>query len=118
MDASPLASKAASTLGGSIRAKAAMPRAGPFASKESGSRADREAPMKMQLRVVKNGSSIYTGAYDIADAESFGKACEDAWCKMQEQQWQAETSIGALMEHLNSGVLDQLNGAHITLDRA
>jgi len=73
--------------------------------------------MKMRLRVVKNGSSMYTGAYDIVDAESFGKAYEDTWCKLQQRQMLAETSIGALMEHLDSGVLDQLSGAHITLDR-
>jgi hypothetical protein len=35
---------------------------------------------------------------------------------MQEQQGK-ESSIGALMEHLEDGVLDQLNGAHIGVER-
>ena len=35
---------------------------------------------------------------------------------MQEQQ-RSESSVGALMEHLESGVLDQLNGAQIGVER-
>jgi hypothetical protein len=98
-----------------------MPHAGALAAKEirrSKLALNWEAPMKMRLRIVKNGSALYTGAYDIADAESFGRACEDAWYKLEERQLQAETSIGALMEHLHNGVVDQLSGAHIALDRA
>jgi hypothetical protein len=74
--------------------------------------------MKVQLRISKNGTAIYAGAYDVADAESFGKACADAWWKLKQRQMQRESSIGALMEHLDSGVLDQLVGARISLDRA
>jgi hypothetical protein len=35
--------------------------------------------MKVQLRITKNGKAIFAHAYDVADADSFGKACADAW---------------------------------------
>ena len=34
--------------------------------------------MKVKLQISKNGTSLYSGAYEIGDAESFGKACVDA----------------------------------------
>ncbi|MGO9008022.1 MAG: hypothetical protein ACLQIQ_19090 [Beijerinckiaceae bacterium] len=74
--------------------------------------------MKVTLRITKNGTSIYTGGYEIADAESFGRACADAWLKLRQQQLAKETSIGALMEHLETNVLDQLSGAQISLEKA
>ena len=38
--------------------------------------------MKVKLQISKNGTSLYSGAYEIADAESFGKACADAWSQL------------------------------------
>jgi hypothetical protein len=72
--------------------------------------------MKVKLRIIKSGASMYEGIYHISDAESFGKACADAWGRLKQQQVDKETSIGALMEHLERDVLDQLSGAHITLE--
>ena len=74
--------------------------------------------MKVKLRVMKGDAPLYAGVYDIADADSFATACADAWRKLRQQQIAKETSIGALIEHLDSGVLDQLNGAHIRLEQA
>jgi len=37
---------------------------------------------------------------------------------LRERQLAKESSIGALMEHLDGGVLDLLTGAHISLDKA
>ncbi len=34
--------------------------------------------MKVKLQISRNGSALYADHYDIADAESFGKACADA----------------------------------------
>ena len=73
--------------------------------------------MKVELQITKNGTSIYAGAYDVADAESFGKACADAWSKLRQEQLGKESSIGALFEHIDENVLDQLNGAHISLEK-
>jgi len=73
--------------------------------------------MKVELRITKNGASIYSGAYDIVDADSFGEACADAWSKLLQQRLAEEPSIGALFEHINDNVLDQLSGAHISLDK-
>ncbi len=74
--------------------------------------------MKVTLRIVKNGTSLYADTYDVTDADSFGRACADAWSRLRQEQMDRETSIGALLEHLDSNVLDQLNGAHILLERA
>lgn len=74
--------------------------------------------MKVKLQVTKDGSTLFTEAYDVVDADSFGKACADAWWKLRQEQLAGESSIGALMEHLDSSVLDRLDGAQIRLDRA
>lgn len=74
--------------------------------------------MKVRLRITKNDTAIYSGMHDITDADDFGKACADAWQKLRQEQMEKESSIGALMEHLDDNVLDQLNGAHISLDKA
>ena len=74
--------------------------------------------MKIKLQVAKNDTSLYAGVYDIEDAQSFGKACSDAWQQLQRAQLNRETSIGAVMEHVNDSVLDQLDGSTITVKRA
>lgn len=74
--------------------------------------------MKFKLQITKDGVPLYAGDYDIVDANSFGQACTDAWRKMKERHLTRESSIGALMEHLDDGVLNQLNGAHISLEKA
>lgn len=73
--------------------------------------------MKVRLSITKHGKSLYTGVYNIEDADGFGKACADAWWRLRQEQVGKETSIGALMEHLDGNVLNQLNGAHLSLER-
>ena len=73
--------------------------------------------MKVLLSVTKEGRSLYAGTYDIVDADSFGKACADAWSKLTQQQLHHHSSVGALMEHLESSLLDQLDGVHISVER-
>jgi hypothetical protein len=74
--------------------------------------------MKVKLQIRKDGGSLYVGQHEITDANSFGKACADAWLKLRQDQFAKESSIGALMEHLDGNVLDQLNGAQISLEQA
>jgi hypothetical protein len=73
--------------------------------------------MKAKLTIEKAGEPLFAGVTDVVDADSFGRACSDAWSNLQQQQMQKETSIGALVEHLDDNVLDQLNGAIIRLHR-
>lgn len=72
--------------------------------------------MKLKLRIKKHSALLYSGTYEISDADTFGKACADAWHNLQREQLAKETSIGALMDHLESGVLNQIVGAHISFD--
>ena len=71
--------------------------------------------MKAQLQITKNGTVMHSGVYKIDDADGFGKACSIAWSALRARQLDEETSIGALMEHLDRGVLDLLTGAQITV---
>ena len=74
--------------------------------------------MKVKLQITKDGTSLYSGAYEIEDAQSFGKACSDAWQQLRQAQLNRETSIGAVMEHVNDSVLNQLDGSTVTITRA
>jgi hypothetical protein len=73
--------------------------------------------MRLNLHIWKKGTALYAGAYDVKDAESFGKACADAWRVIERRQFESETSIGALMEHLDNTVLDALDGSTISISR-
>jgi len=79
--------------------------------------ADREKRMKVRLQIIKNGTLLCGNEYEIEGAEGFGKACADTWRQLQGIQLNQETSIGALMEHINNNVLDLLNGASITVTK-
>jgi hypothetical protein len=74
--------------------------------------------MKIKLRVSKHGSLLYVETYDVSDADSFGKACADAWSKSIEEQLRKDTSIGEVMEHIESGMLDRLIGLQIAVERS
>jgi hypothetical protein len=72
--------------------------------------------MKVMLRLTKDSASLYAGVHDVGDAMTFGQACSDAWLKLRQEQLESETSIGALLEHLDDNVLGRLNGARIALE--
>lgn len=74
--------------------------------------------MKVHLRIRRDNRLLYSGTHDVFDGESFGKACAEAWWTLRQQQLDKQTSIGALMEHLDGDVLDQLSGALITVEPA
>ena len=73
--------------------------------------------MQVRLRLIKDGSLLFEKNYEVSDAASFGAACADAWVNLRERHLAQATSIGALMEELDDNVLDQLSGAHISLDK-
>jgi hypothetical protein len=73
--------------------------------------------MKVRLQINKRDALLFAEVYDVEDADSFGKACADAWTKLRQQQFAGESSVGALMDHLGSTVLDQLEGALISVER-
>lgn len=71
--------------------------------------------MKMELRIGRHGSSLFKGTYDVTDAESFGRACADAWTQIRTKRLDEASSVGALMDLLNQNVLEELQDAEITL---
>lgn len=74
--------------------------------------------MKIKLRVTKADAVLYEGVHDIQDAESFGAAWGEVWEHLRAQRVEKATSIGALYDVLNDNVLDQLQGAKISFDKA
>jgi hypothetical protein len=74
--------------------------------------------LKVKLRITTSDAVLYEGVHDIRDADSFGAACMEAWEQLRAERLERATSIGALYDVLNDNVLDLLQGAKITLDRA
>jgi hypothetical protein len=73
--------------------------------------------MKVRLKIEKGDIVLHEQSYDISDAASFGKACAHAWTQLREQRLDRATSIGALFEHLNDQLLDELDGASFRLTK-
>jgi hypothetical protein len=74
--------------------------------------------MKIRLRIKGIGSPLFEGTYDVTDSESFGRACADAWEQIRARRLDEASSVGALMDMLNQNVLEELEGAQITLNKA
>ena len=74
--------------------------------------------MKVKLRIRRSGSSLFEGTYEVTDSDSFGRACADAWDQIRTHRLDKASSVSALMEMLNQNVLDELQGAEITLSKA
>jgi len=73
--------------------------------------------MKVKLELTKGATILHEGIYDIDDTETFGAAWQDVWAKARERWMTRTTSIGALMDAIHEGVIDELNGAEIRLSR-
>jgi hypothetical protein len=71
--------------------------------------------MKARVQITRDGTVLHSGVYEIDNADGFGRACASAWSALRERQLNEETSIGALMDHLDRSVLDQLSDAQITV---
>jgi hypothetical protein len=74
--------------------------------------------MNVRLRIQRGGAALYDGIHDVADAESFGRECAHAWTHLQDQKLAKATSVGALYNALEEFLLDDLEGAQISLSRA
>ena len=73
--------------------------------------------MKVRLEITKAGQRLHEGVYEVDDNATFGAACADAWVRICEQCVAKATSIGALMDSMHESVLDELDGAQITLKK-
>lgn len=73
--------------------------------------------MKVRLEVTKAGKRLHQGVYEIDDNASFGAAFSDVWVKTRELCAAEATSIGALMDTMHDSVIDELDGAKITLQK-
>jgi hypothetical protein len=74
--------------------------------------------MRVRLSIERDGTVLFEDRYDIFDAESFGKACSQAWMQLRERRAQAATSVGALFEELDSQLLQELLESGMKLSKA
>jgi len=74
--------------------------------------------MRIRLRIKKRGALLYEGVHEIIDHESFGAAFADVWRSVRERQLEKTTSVGELMDIINDEMLDQLQGAEISIQKA
>lgn len=74
--------------------------------------------MKVRLRIKKRGALLYEGVHEIIDHESFGAAFAEVWRTVRERRLEKTTSVGELMDKLNDEMLDQLQGAEISIQKA
>ena len=74
--------------------------------------------MKVKLRIKKKGTLVYEGVHEIIDQDSFAAAFGKVWQGVRQKRLEATTSVGELMEILNDEVLDQLQGAEISIEKA
>lgn len=74
--------------------------------------------MKIKVRLNKDKKTLLESNYEVSDADSFGRACADAFSRLRSQELERATSVGAMMDMLNRSVLDVLDGATISIDKA
>ncbi len=74
--------------------------------------------MKVKLTIERGDVTLFEDRYDIFDAESFGRACSQAWMQLREKRAAKATSIGALFEELDSQLLQELLEAKIKMSKA
>jgi len=73
--------------------------------------------MKVKFELMKAGKRLHQATYDIDDTETFGAAWKDVWVKARERWMSNSSSIGALMDSMHEGVIEELNGAEIKLTK-
>ena len=74
--------------------------------------------MKIRLQIRKQGTPLFDGVYDVTDPESFGRACADSWIQLRSRRLGRTTSVGEFMDTMNQNILDELQGADISLTKA
>jgi hypothetical protein len=79
---------------------------------------DWKMNMKVRLGIHKDGERLFERTYNVAGAEDFGAACADAWQRLRTKELERTTSVGEMMDMLDTSVLDVLDGAVISLSRA
>ena len=72
--------------------------------------------MKRKLSLGKAGDILYSGQHEIEDAESFGRACKDAWDGLQRKRFEDASNIGQLMDSLSDDMLAEIEGATIRIE--
>jgi len=71
--------------------------------------------MNVKLRIRKHGATLFANTYDITDPESFGHACADAWYRFRMARHERAANVGELMDMQKMNILDDMEGAEISI---
>lgn len=73
--------------------------------------------MNVKLCIRKGNRILFESVYPISDSDSFASAFGDVWIQLRDRRLGQAASIGEYMEQMNQDVLDELQGAQISLTR-
>lgn len=74
--------------------------------------------MKIRIRVHKGDSVLFEKISEVFDADSFGRSCAETFADMRSGELAHSTSVGAMMDMLDTSVLDILDGTSLEFSRA
>ncbi len=74
--------------------------------------------MKMKLELIKAGTVMVGGDFEIADAESFGRACGEMWMRLEKRCLDKTTSVGEFMDRAGDSVARELGEAILAFREA
>lgn len=74
--------------------------------------------MKMRLELTKNGTSMVDEAFDVADAESFARACSEVWMHFEKRCLDSTANVGEFMDRAGESVARELDGAELRFVKA
>ena len=69
--------------------------------------------MRTTMQISKEGKMVDAGIYEIADAESFAKACREEWSALKARDMNTATSIGDLYDRMEN-TTERLHGMIIS----
>ena len=73
--------------------------------------------MKVRIKLTKHQEVVYEGIHAATDAAAFGAAFTAVWDALHARRMEQSTSIGELMSRIAEDVLDDVDGATITIER-
>lgn len=73
--------------------------------------------MKVRIRLTKQADVVYEGVHLATDAQAFGTAFENIWDALHARRMEQATSVGELMSRIAEDVLDDLDGATVSIER-
>jgi len=73
--------------------------------------------MEVRIKLTREEKVVYQGVHAATDAQTFGRAFANIWDALHARRLEQATSVGELMSRIADDVLDDLDGATISIER-